>query len=356
MSYQRFKNDYIKFEKELNSFDKNDTDELSKALDVFINSFDDGIYVCKTRDIENSQDLKNIYFKNDEFFCYFNAEKNIVDVVMKFPGFDKLSRSATNNREIQERLDYLGFLVSRYVTRAFMLNIILSLSLANGRYYSFYGNFGSYKYFENKKSVDKYFNDLVLMMFGSDNSVFTHPSKFAEYFELVNCFDPFINRIAFYFLQFKYYEQLQDISACCLNVDNMIHSIILYLKKRNSEFFGGKNKRKDTVSIMFKLLDLEDKETQKIIVSLYNARCHFLAHAADADWWDFSEIFDEFFDELKIQVPKIIVALLKFDSNVEHDTLPMRSWSQWVFDNISDILDSNFFNLYDNIFGKHTEW
>ena len=126
MSYQNFKSDYIQF----NSFDEKDSAELSKALDVFINSFDNGEYVFKERDIENSQHLKSIYIKKDECFCYFNEKKNALNVVMKFPCFDRLSRNATNNRNIQERLDYLGFLISRYVTRAFMLNIILSLSLA----------------------------------------------------------------------------------------------------------------------------------------------------------------------------------------------------------------------------------
>lgn len=128
MSYQNFKSDYIQF----NSFDEKDSAELSKALDVFINSFDNGEYVFKERDIENSQHLKSIYIKKDECFCYFNEEENALNVVMKFPCFDRLSRNATNNRNIQERLDYLGFLISRYVTRAFMLNIILSLSLVRG--------------------------------------------------------------------------------------------------------------------------------------------------------------------------------------------------------------------------------
>ena len=41
MSYQNFKSDYIQF----NSFDEKDSAELSKALDVFINSFDNGEYV-----------------------------------------------------------------------------------------------------------------------------------------------------------------------------------------------------------------------------------------------------------------------------------------------------------------------
>lgn len=355
MSYQRFKSDYIKFEEGLNSFDKNDSTELSKALDVFIESFDSGEYVLKERDIENSQNLKNIYIKIDECFCYFNEKDNTLNVVMKFPYFDRLSRRASNNRNIQERLDYLGFLISRYVTRAFMLNIVLSLCLAKGEYFSFYGNYGNYRYFENKEIADKNFERYLTEISRPDSVEFVLSSKVRGYSELVNCFDPFVNRIVFYFLQFKYYEKFEDISACCLNFDNMIHSIILYLKNKKPEFFGGKNSRKDTVPIMFQLLNVNDKEMQRTINSLYNVRCHLVAHASDADWWDFSEIFEDFFEELKIQVRRMIVLLLKFDSKNRINIFPMKSWSQWVKDNISDVFDSNFFTLHDKIFGKNWE-
>lgn len=351
MSYQNFKSDYIQF----NSFDEKDSAELSKALDVFINSFDNGEYVFKERDIENSQHLKSIYIKKDECFCYFNEKKNALNVVMKFPCFDRLSRNATNNRNIQERLDYLGFLISRYVTRAFMLNIILSLSLVMGEYYSFYGNYGNYHYFEDKEKADKYFDCFLTGITRSESVDIVLSSKVRGYFELVNCFDPFVNRIAFYFLQFKHYERHSDISACCLNFDNMIHSIILYLKNKNPECFGEKKKRKDTVPIMFKLLSVNDKEMQSVIISLYNIRCQLVAHASDADWWDFSEMFEDYFEELKIYVRRMMVLLLKFDSKNRKDIFPMKSWSQWVKDNISDVFDSNFFNLHEKIFGKNTK-
>lgn len=349
MSYQEFKSCYIQFEKELNSFDKKYSTELSKALDVFINSFDDGEFVFKERDVENSQHLTSIYIKKDESFCYFNESKNTLNVVMKFPCFERQSRSATKNRNIQEQLNYLGFRISRYVTRAFMLNIVLSLSLAQGEYYSFYGKYGNYNYFENKDSADKYFERFLTTISGSYSADIVLSSKVRGYSELVNCFDPFVNRIAFYYLMFKYYEQLDDISACYLNFDNMIHSIILYLKNKKPECFRGKNKRTDTVPIMFQLLNIHDKEMQRVIMILYNIRCHFVAHAAEADWWDFSEMFDVFFDELKIQVRRMIVFLLKFDSKNRKEMFPIQSWSQWVRDNISDLFDPNFFSLYKNL-------
>lgn len=106
---------------------------------------------------------------------------------------------------------------------------------------------------------------------------------------------------------------------------------------------------------MFQLLNVNDKETQRTINSLYNVRCHLVAHASDADWWDFSEIFEDFFEELKIQVRRMIVLLLKFDSKNRINIFPMKSWSQWVKDNISDVFDSNFFTLHDKIFGKNLE-
>lgn len=355
MSYQRFKSDYVLFEKELNSFNEKDSAELSKALDVFINSFDDGEYVFKERDIENSQHLTSIYIKKDECFCYFNKRENTLNVVMKFPCFERLSRGATKNRNIQERLDYLGFLISRYVTRAFMLNIVLSLSLAKGEYYSFFGDYGHYHYFENKKSADQYFERFFTEISRSDEADIELSSEVRDYSELVNCFDPFVNRIAFYFLQFKYYEQLEDISICCLNFDNMIHSIILYLRKRKPKCFCGNNKRKDTVQVMFQLLSVNDKEMQRVIMSVYNIRCHLVAHASDADWWDFSDMFEDFFEEMKIQIRRIMVLLLEFDSKNRKEIFPMKSWSQWVKENISDVFDSNFFNLYEKIFGKNLE-
>jgi hypothetical protein len=75
-----------------------------------------------------------------------------------------------------------------------------------------------------------------------------------------------------------------------------------------------------------------------------------VAHAAEADWWDFSEMFDGFFEELKIQVRRMIVSLLKFDSKNRKEMFPIQSWSQWVRDNISELFDSNFFSLYKNLF------
>lgn len=130
------------------------------------------------------------------------------------------------------------------------------------------------------KNFERYLTEISRQ----DSVDFVLSSKVRGYSELVNCFDPFVNRIVFYFLQFKYYEKFEDISACCLNFDNMIHSIILYLKNKKPEFFGGKNSRKDTVPIMFQLLNVNDKEMQRTIKSLYNVRCHLVAHASDADW------------------------------------------------------------------------
>ena len=340
MSFTDFKN--IFFQTESNKgFNKN---KLKPALTKFLDSLDNTVeYKIIERNIAHSEMCTNINVKMTNYFCYYNKNDKCLKVSVSLPNFCAIGKKVSKDESIQDVFWTLGALVERYIVRAFVLNVITSVSIMTGDYYSFYNSSGAINRLKDKSAADNYISNLKLCCYNnnglSNNTV-------PPYINKVNCLDPYVNRVIYYYLEFKYIQtQDHDFNRYCLCFDNFIDSIDQTIKRNNKI---SSSNRDELNKEMFKLLNIS-ADIQKSIKQAYIIRCRYTAHPATTSWWDSADMFEEYSDRWMNDITPILKSFLDYMNAYSFYDKSINSWRDWFESNLFEIYDSSYITLMDEL-------
>lgn len=165
-------------------------------------------------------------------------------------------------------------------------------------------------------------------------------SKLLSYYiELINSFDPFVNRIICYYIRLLslfadgYHEESVNVA------DNVVDVIVQSIKQHKRL---PTKERNDMLGIVAKEIDLSP-ETIEQLKNLYQLRCIFSAHPAPSKWWDFSEIYEGKIELMINAIKTLIIKYLLYERDNRNIEKNPPCWSDWFLVNCDMLFDSVWF-------------
>lgn len=340
MSYELFKNKFLEDESK-KGYDKN---KLKPALNKFMDSLRN-IEACRVveRNIAHSEMCTNINIRMNNYSSYYNKKDKCLKVLVSLPLFDAIYKKTSKHEAIQDRIQLLGMLIQKYVVNAFTLNVITAVSIMTGDYYTFYNSSIAQHNFKNKQDADDYISNIISNSYS--NSI--NQSTDIPYIDKINCLDPYVNRVVYYYLAFKYNQNADlDFNRCCLNFDNFIDSIIKTIKRNNKI---GISDRDSLNEEMFKILNISDIDVQKSIKQAYIIRCEYTAHSAVTSWWNGGDMFEEYSDKWEKYITQLLKSFLDYINTSSNYNRSIESWHDWIESNLLEIYDDKYVAFIDKI-------
>jgi len=160
------------------------------------------------------------------------------------------------------------------------------------------------------------------------------------YIDLINSFDPFVNRVLYYYIRsLSLLADGYDEEAITA-ADNTVDVIFQAIKQRKQI---PTKARIDMYNIVQTEISLPSGTIEQL-ENLYQLRCGFSAHPAHSKWWDFSEIYESDIEAIMYSVKSTVIKFLMFErDNRKIEKVPS-CWSDWFMDNCDIIYDAVWFH------------
>ena len=247
------------------------------------------------------------------------------------------------------RIDWVIIEFVNYIAQAFMLNIALALTLVNGESICVTNLFAGGTIRPNQFTLKKWDNIELEQIDNSFNS------EVLKKLEIINCLDPDVNRVVYYYLQFKYYvNTYEGFSSGVLYLYNMIYSMMTFFENEHKN--NPSKYKEQKFEKFYKKLGLSNyHELKEDIVKLENIRNLFVAHPALVDWWYFGERYLDFFEKISKIADILLLNFLKYETNHRKVANVICSWGDWFRGNISKIFTKEFFDVDEKIDNSQNE-
>ena len=316
---------------------------MEKKISILTNALDrvveqdlplrDGNRIFQIRDIVNSERLLVSY--NSPFvMCKYSKKKEKLFVGTLAPAWSRGWKNISKDEFVTEQIHRFFHLANQYIYRGYQINVLGAIALTYGRHCHFMGNelsecvlpFGNSMY-------DSFRNDIPVIC-NKRNRLLSY------YIDLINSFDPFVNRVLYYYIRSlsllaDYYDEEAITTA-----DNAVDVVFQAIKQHQQL---PTKARIDMYDIVQNELRLPSKTVEQL-ENLYQLRCSFSAHPARSKWWDFSEIYDSNIETIMNAVKSTVIKFLIFEkSNRKIEKFPS-SWSAWFIKNCDIIYDAVWFH------------
>lgn len=287
----------------------------------------------QVRDIYNSEKL-NVSYNSPYLMCKYSKEKKSLLVGIIGPAWSRGWKKISKDKFVADQIDSFFYFANQYVYRGYQINILGAIALTYGRSCDFRGNefrectlpFGNSEYLSFRKDIP--------IIHNKRNQLLSY------YIDLINSFDPFVNRVLYYYIRsLSLLADGYDEESITAD-DNTVDVIFQAIKKQKKI---STRSRADMYNIVQKEISLSSG-TIKQLENLYQLRCGFSAHPAHSKWWDFSEIYDSDIDTIMYAVKSIVIKFLLFEkTNRKIEKNPSRL-SDWFMDNCDIIYDVVWFH------------
>lgn len=335
MGYAEFKSKFVNQFAQYEST-KRKISLLKSALDRAVEKelpLRDSQRTFQVRDIYNSERL-NVSYNSSYLMCKYSQEKKSLLVGTLAPAWSRGWKKIVKDDFISDQIDTFFHFASQYIYRSYQINVLGAIALTYERPCDFKGNgFKEYQLpFCNSEYLS--FRRNIPVLCNKKNKLLSY------YIELINSFDPFVNRILFYYIRslFLLADGYQEEAITA--VDNVVDVVFQAIKQH--KHIPTKT-RIDMYDITKAEINLPSGTVEQL-ENLYRLRCSFSAHPAHSKWWDFNEIYNDDVEAILYAVKSTIIKFLIFEkANRKIEKTPS-CWSDWFMDNCEIIYDAIWFH------------
>jgi len=241
----------------------------------------------------------------------------------------------------QTKLILFFYFANQFVYRGYQINLIGAIALTYGRACDFRGNEINYYLLPVCNSYYHSFHNDISVNKSKRNQ------RLAYYIELLNSFDPFVNKVVHYYIRSIFLLEDGYDEEALTAADNAIDIIFQVIKQQKK--LPSKS-REDMYTVVSTEIVLPHG-TIKQLERLYILRCEFTAHPAHSKWWDFYEIYEDEITSIMYAVKETIIKYLIYEKNNRTIEKFPACWSKWFIDNCDTIYDAVWFHKLPKING-----
>ena len=335
MGYDSFKNRFIN---DISRFQNATTKipSLKRALDKAVMKelpTRDNKAIFVVRDITNSNAL-HLNHHSPNLMCKYSKTNKSLIVGTLSPAWSNGWRDISTDSFIIDQIDSFFHLANQYIYRGYQINIIGAIALTYGIGCDFRGSeFYKTDLSHSNAAYNKFYSEIPL----------TRSKKnylFERYIDIINSFDPFINRMLYYYVRSLSLRKDDYDEEAITAADNAIDVIFQAIKKRKNL---PTMDRKD----MYQIVDQEIHFPYGVIdklKDLYQLRCSFSAHPAQSKWWDFFEMYEKDIEAIMDSVKSVVVKFLMFEKRNRNIDRAPSCWSKWFLEHCETIYDAVWFH------------
>lgn len=293
----------------------------------------DSYQTFQIRDIYNSEGL-NVSYNSPYLMCKYSKEKRSLLVGTLTPAWSRGWKKISKDDFVADQIDGFFYFANQYIYRGYEINILGAIALTYGRHCDFRGN-------EFKECTLPFLNSEYLLFRKDIPTIHNRKSRlFSYYIDLINSFDPFVNRVLYYYIRsLSLLADGYDEEAITA-ADNTVDVIFQAIKQRKQI---PTKARIDMYNIVQTEISLPSGTIEQL-ENLYQLRCGFSAHPAHSKWWDFSEIYESGIEAIMYSVKSTVIKFLMFErDNRKIEKVPS-CWSEWFMDNCDIIYDAVWFH------------
>lgn len=301
---------------------------LDKAVDYEL-PLRDNENTFQIRDIYNSKQLR-ISYNSPYLMCKYSEKEERILVGVRGPAWERGWKEISGDIKTSKLIGDFFHLANQYVYRSYQINILGAIALTYERPCDFRG--------DKLREIQLPFCNSEYTLFCRDIPKVKNGRNrlFSYYAGIINSFDPFVNKIIYYYIQaLSLFNDRYD-EAAVTAADNVIDTICQAIKRKYSLSSEGRSDMYDIVNDKLKFpvgLDTQLK-------NLYKLRCSFASHPAQSKWWDFSELYEKDIKAMMYAVKVSIIKFLQFEkSNRKIEKEPL-NWSKWFMDNCDILYDA----------------
>jgi len=335
LGYDKFKS---KFVNDLSQFEniKAKIPLLKSTLDRVVEKelpYRDSYKSFQIRNITNSESLK-INCNLPYLMCKYSSKKKCVLVGTLAPAWSSGWKDISKDSFVSDQIKCFFHFANQYIYRGYQINLIGAIALTYGKSCDFRGN-------ELSQYQLPYCNSEYIAF---RNDIPTTRNKrnhmLERYLELINSFDPFVNKILHYYIRSLSLQEDGYIEEAITAADNAVDVIFQAIKQRQQL---PTMDRKNMYAIIKNEINLPNGIIEQL-ENLYQLRCGFSAHPAVSKWWDFHEIYESDMEKIIPSVKATIVKFLVYEKNNRQIDNTPSSWSQWFLDNCDTVYDAVWFH------------
>ena len=294
----------------------------------------DSQFTWQSRDYVGNRNIK-ININTSYIFVGKAQGSNQFLVAVKSPLWNRGWKKISKDAQIANEIDYMFFFITQYIQRSLHINVIGAIAFAlnetlDFRYssqvieteasYFRYNGFDKNPKFPNLTTEEQKINQAI-----------------RGYLSIINSLDPSVNRAMFYFLRSMELSDKDFLEESLTALDNTVHVILQFFKIHNWE-------REKAFQKVLKIFKIGDSDVFENLKKLYELRCGFTAHPAQAKWWDFGEIYFDTIEDIRFSVRKLLISFLKFENLNRTVEAEPEFWSQWFCKNAERIYDITWFH------------
>ena len=335
MGYAEFKS---KFVNDMSKFEniKPKIPLLKSALDRAVEKelpLRDDYSSFQIRDLTNSEALK-ISYNSPYLMCKYSSKKKCVLVGTLAPAWSRGWKNISKDDFVSDQIDGFFHFADQYIYRGYQINLIGAIALTYGNHCDFRGNeLHTYQLPYDNSKYTAFRNDIPIMRNKRNRTL-------ERYLELINSFDPFVNKVIYYYVRsLSLLSDGYDEEAITA-VDNAVDVIFQAIKQQKQL---PTMDRKSMYPIVKNEIHLPNGTIEQL-ENLYQLRCNFSAHPAHSKWWDFYEIYESDIEVIMAAVKAAITKFLMYETNNRRIEKTPSCWSEWFRKNCDIVYDAVWFH------------
>ena len=335
MGYSEFKSKFLN-DSVKRGFPENKISLLKSALDK---SFEKELPVrdnnnsFQIRDFTNSDTLKISYHSNN-LLCKYSVEKNYLLVGTLGPAWKHGWSNISKDTYVSDQIDGFFHFANQYIHRGLQINLIGAIALTYGKPCDFRGNeFRELTLPYHNIAYQEFCNGIPLT-----NS--KRNRLLNKYLGIINAFDPFVNKTIYYYVRALSLLTHGYDEEAITAADNAIDVIFQAIKRRKNL---PTMDRKNMYQPVNNELHLPNGVIEQL-EDLYQLRCGFSAHPAQAKWWDFYEIYEKNINDIMNAVQLSIAKFMIYEKNNRIVNNNPNNWSEWFSEYCDIVYDTVWFH------------
>lgn len=293
-------------------------------------------YEVTARDLTNSEGLR--YWFRGHDLCVFPAVGDSLAVSVVGPDWARGWRSLSRDEFVRDEISNFFHLARQYIIRSRTAAVLAGLAIVYDRTCDFRGAWldirrGS----EQSRPAEDMVNDLIHMRAARYPICPGSRSRQMDYWiRSINALDSFIHRAVFQFLRARHLSEAGFGEESVTALDGLSSVAAQFAQQR----MGVHVRSRAELAAVFSL----SRSDGKLLAHLYELRCDFGAHPGWSKWWDFGEIYEDLFSNQFDTAKRLLVAIIRAESEYRLvDPFP-ESWSEWFSRNAMVVYDAVWFH------------
>lgn len=335
MGYAEFKSKFIN-QFAQHEYTKEKISLFKSALDKAVEQelpLRDNYQTFQIRNICNSKGL-NVSYNSPYLMCKYSKVKRSLLIGTLAPAWSRGWGKISKDEFVVDQIDGFFYFANQYIYRGYQINILGAIALTYGRHCDFRGNEIMMYRLPFSDSAYNSFRNNIPVMHNKKNRLFSY------YIDLINAFDPFVNRVLYYYIRSLSLLADRYDEEAITAADNAVDVICQAIKQQKQI---PTKARTDMYNIIQTEINLSSGTVEQL-KNLYQLRCGFSAHPAQSKWWDFSEIYENDIEAIMYSVKTTVIKFLIFERNNRKIEKVPSCWSDWFMDNCETIYDAVWFH------------